>query len=383
MEKKTEKKVAEKKEAGKIPVSEVKKAEEPKYNSHDVKKQHDRAKEKPLKRSQHEQIRIFSNFIKKAGIESSFGEVNRKIVYICAVLVGAISLFLIFDIIIQKSFFMDALTLFLSVVLAVAVVSYILLWGGFFIYVDYIIYKRRKEIEAVFPDFLQLTAANINAGMPIDRALWFAIRPKFGILAKEMESVAKATMVGENLNSALLDFSNRYDSVTVKRAMNLLIEGLESGGEIGDLLTRVANNIRETEILKKEMASGVTTYVIFILFATLGAAPFMFGLTTELIVIMTSIMSNISMGDDAQSAGGIGSMLSNSGGESISIVDYQIFAVTSVCISAIFAAIITSVMQKGEIKEAFKKIPGFMIAGVTIYFIAFKLMNLLLGGFFS
>ncbi len=337
---------------------------------------------KPIKRTQHEQIRVFSNFIKKAGINSNFAEINSKILLASSVLSGSIALFIIIDFILKKSFFFDALSFFVSTVFMVAIVSYIFMWACLFIYVDYRIYKRRQEIEQVFPDFLQLTAANINAGMPTDRALWFAIRPKFGILAKEMEGVAKSTMVGENLNKALVDFSNRYDSITVKRALNLLIEGLESGGEIGDLLTRVANNMRETEILKKEMASGVTTYVIFILSATLGAAPFLFGLTTELIVIMTSIMSKIVVGTETSSMGGIGSMLS-AGGNSISLLDYQIFAITSICISSTFAAIIISVIQKGEVKEAFKKIPLFVFVGVVNYFIAFKVMNYMLGGFFS
>jgi pilus assembly protein TadC len=340
-------------------------------------------KEKQAKRSQHEQNRIFSDFIKKAGIEIGFEEINRRIILGVGSLALATSLFLIVQFIIKKTFLWDAVTFFLSVVILIIVFSYILIWGGIFFYVDYIIYKRRKEIEAVFPDFLQLTAANINAGMPIDRALWFAIRPKFGILAKEMERVAKATMVGENLNKALLDFSNKYDSVTVKRAMNLLLEGLESGGEIGDLLTRVSNNIRETEMLKKEMASSVTTYVIFISFASLGAAPFLFGLTTELIVIMTSIMSNIMVGQGGSSSGGLGSMMAGAGGNSISVADFQIFAMTSICISSTFAAIIISVIQKGEVKEAFKKIPFFVGAGLVIYLIAFKAMNMLLGGFFS
>jgi pilus assembly protein TadC len=340
-------------------------------------------KEKPIKRSQHEQKRIFLNFIKKAGIDISFGEVNKKIITFAGVLVLVVGVALLVTFLFKKTFFMDALTFLLSTMVIVGIVSYIVLWGGFFVFVDYIIYKRRKEMEAVFPDFLQLTAANINAGMPIDRALWFAIRPKFGILAKEMERVAKATMVGENLNSALMDFSNKYDSITIKRAMNLLLEGLESGGEIGDLLTRISNNLRETENLKKEMASSVTTYVIFILFATLGAAPFLFGLTTELIVIMTSIMSSIAVGTDASSMGGIGAMMANAGGNSISLADYQTFAIASVCISATFAAIIISVIQKGEVKESFKKIPLYILIGVGLYLVAFKLMNWLLGGFFA
>ena len=45
---------------------------------------------------------------------------------------------------------------------------------------------RKNKIEAVLPDFLQLASANVRAGMPIDRALWFAARPEFGLLSQEV-----------------------------------------------------------------------------------------------------------------------------------------------------------------------------------------------------
>ncbi|MEM2131553.1 MAG: type II secretion system F family protein, partial [Candidatus Woesearchaeota archaeon] len=203
--------------------------------------------------------------------------------------------------------------------------------------------------------------------------------PKFGILAKEMEQVAKSTMTGDSLSKALIDFSNKYDSLTIKRTINLLLEGLESGGEVGSLLIKVADNLRETEILKKEMASSVTTYVIFILFATLGAAPFLFGLTTELVLIMTNILSNVKIGEGTQSFGGFGI----GKGVSVSIKDYQTFAIVSIIISSTFAAIITSIIQKGNAKEALKNIPVYIIIGLINYFIAFNALKLLLGGFFK
>ncbi len=332
------------------------------------------------KKNRYETEKLFINFIKKAGLETDAYEINRRIIF-ASVIVCIIATFVfIVEFFIKKTFFVDALSFIALSWLIGFAVSFLGLWLGFFIYVDYTIYKRQKEIEAVFPDFLQLTSANISAGMPIERALWFSIRPKFGILAKEMEQVAKATMVGEKLDKALMEFSNKYDSMVIKRALNLLLEGLESGGEIGDLLNRVATNMRDTEIMKKEMASNVTTYVIFILFATLGAAPFLFGLTTELIVIMNSIFSNINIAEGG-SSGGIGSFLGS--GDAVSIKDYQTFAITSVIIASTFAAIIVSVIQKGNAKESLKQIPIYILIGLANYFISFKLLNIALGGFFG
>ncbi|MEM3373726.1 MAG: type II secretion system F family protein [Candidatus Woesearchaeota archaeon] len=339
---------------------------------------HKKVKEKI---SDYEQKRIFSNYIKKAGIESDFEKINKKILRIVILFVIFLTFVLITLFIIHKTFFSDAIKVLISFWFVGSIFLYLLIWLSFFLYIDFKIYQRRKEIEAVFPDFLQLAAANINAGMPIDRALWYAIRPKFGILAKEMEEVAKATMVGDSLSKALIDFSNKYDSITIKRTINLLLEGLESGGEIGGLLIKVADNLRETEILKKEMASSVTTYIIFILFATLGAAPFLFGLTTVLVLIMGKILSNVNVGENTQSFGGLGMSIGK--GSSVSFQDYQIFAITSIVISCIFAAIITSVIQKGNAKESLKNIPIYVAIGLINYFIAFNALKLLLIGFFQ
>ena len=397
-EKKPEEKIEPKKEEATQPTSdqqhvekkveqkkpEIKKEEKEKSTGKkDIKKQTDvkkKKKGKKKKRTTHEQMRFFSDLIEKSGIDLNFDQINKRIFLSSIITISIVTIYLLINFFVKHTFLADAIYFLLSTWVFGGLGLFLLLWIAFFLFVDYRIYQRKKEIEAVFPDFLQLTAANINAGMPIDRALWFALRPRFGILAKEMQEVAKATMIGEKLDKALLKFSNKYESITITRALNLLLEGLESGGEVGDLLVKVSTNMRDTEILKKEMASSVTTYVIFILFATLGAAPFLFGLTTELIVIMTSIISNIAVGSGGSSFGG-GMM--NISGTSISITDYQIFAITSICMSSFFAGILISVIQKGNAKESFKKIPLYMAIGLVNYFIAFKILNLFLGGMFN
>ena len=334
-------------------------------------------------KSSYEQIKFFSDFISKSGFNAGFFQINKiiMIITLTPIVVGGFYFFI--DALLKKAFIGDTVMFLLSFIIFGSLGLYLVCWLGFFVYVDTKIYQRKKEIEKVFPDFLQLTAANINAGMPIDRALWFAIRPRFGILAKEMEDVAKATIVGEKLGSALEEFAKKYESMTVKRSINLILEGIKSGGEIGELLTKVSSNIRETQIIKKEMAANVTTYVIFILFATLVAAPFMFGLTTELIVIMKSIMADVNIDASGGGAGGMSSMMSLSGSDSISVTNYKIFAVVSICITTTFSAILISIIKKGNAKEALKNIPIYMGVGVVLYFIAFSLMNMLLGGFFS
>ena len=73
----------------------------------------------------------------------------------------------------------------------------------------------------------------------------------------------------------------------------MLIEGLNAGGEVGELLDKIATNIQEAKVMKKEMAASVTTYAIFITFACVLAAPFLLAMSGQLLKVIESIVASI------------------------------------------------------------------------------------------
>ena len=251
------------------------------------------------------------------------------------------------------------------------------MWIMFYIAVDLKIFRRKVDIEEVLPDFLQLTASNINAGMTIDRALWFAVRPRFGVLAKEIEMIAKETMSGVDLKIALEKFASRYDSVILKRSVSMINEGVEAGGEIGDLLNRIATNIQEQKAMLKEMSANVTTYVIFITFATVVAAPFLFALSGVLIEVVQKLGSSLS---GTSSASTVGISLSFSG-TGVTQSDFRIFAIVSLILTSLFSAMMISTIKKGNIKSGVKYIPIFIVISLFLYFAAQGSASKLLGLF--
>ncbi|MCK5493471.1 MAG: hypothetical protein KAJ14_10215, partial [Candidatus Omnitrophica bacterium] len=50
---------------------------------------------------------------------------------------------------------------------------------------------RIKKIEGIFPDFLQLVASNLRAGMTVDRAMLLSSRPEFAPLDEEIFRAGK------------------------------------------------------------------------------------------------------------------------------------------------------------------------------------------------
>ena len=109
-----------------------------------------------------------------------------------------------------------------------------------------------------------MVAANLSAGMPIDQALWYAVRERFGVLADEVELLARKVMGGVDLEQALMEFAKSYDSDLLHKSIILLIEGLKSGGELASLIEETASDLVQKKIVDKKVRTSVNLYVIFI-----------------------------------------------------------------------------------------------------------------------
>ena len=342
------------------------------------KKKFKREQQKKIKAQERKQR--LKQYIERSGFEINLSRLNRVFFSIAVLINLAISGFLVYYFSVTYGITWSTIVASLIVLwVLVFVLLIIALWIMFYLAVDLKIFKRKVDIEEVLPDFLQLTASNINAGMPIDRALWFAVRPRFGVLAKEIENIAKDTMSGADLNDALERFSSKYDSTILKRAVSMINEGIEAGGAIGDLLNRVALDIRDQKSLVREMSANVTTYVIFIVFATVVAAPFLFAMSGVLIGVVEKLSSSLGSTGNAAINAGIPLTFSGTG---ISQTDFRIFAITSLAITSFFSAIMTSTIKKGNVQSGVKFIPIYIFISLILYFVAQTLAGKLLSLFF-
>lgn len=249
----------------------------------------------------------------------------------------------------------------------------------FYLFLDFKIFKRKLEMEEVLPDFLQLTAANVRAGMPIDKALWFAVRPRFGVLAKEIEMVAKEVMSGEGLNDSLQKFADKYNSDLVKRSINLMIEGIEAGGEIGDLLNKISSDIQEARIMRKEMTADVMTYVIFISFAAIVAAPLLMALSYNLLNVIYLILGKVAIGGGASAGANMPIQISK---VSVQPSDFKIFALVTLTTTAFFSSLIVAIIQKGSVTQGLKYIPSFVCITIALFLVMSEVFKFMLAGFF-
>lgn len=319
--------------------------------------------------------KLLEKTVEKAGLMIEKHLLAKRIFFIAMAINLAISFYITYTLAAAGGFplvYVTVIAFFLWTLIFILVLF--ASWLIFYLILDLRIYKRRVSIEEVLPDFLQLTAANIRAGMTPDKALWYAVRPRFGVLANEIETVAKETMSGESLATSLYRFADKYDSQLLKRSVNLLVEGMEAGGELGEVLNKVANNIQETRILQKEMSANVTTYVIFITVAVVVGAPILLALSHELLVILGTITSSIDIPASVSSAGIFS--LSN---VAINPSDFKTFAIIMLTITSFFSALMIAIIKKGTAKDGIKYIPTFIISSLAIYLLSLGFIRNALG----
>ncbi len=244
-----------------------------------------------------------------------------------------------------------------------------------YMYYDLTIFKRTKDMEEVLEEFLRYVSENLKGGLPFDQALWQAIRPQFKCLADEINLISKKVMTGTDIGDALHEFSEKYDSPTLKRSFELIVEGMKGGGEISYLVDRIEVNLRETRDLKKEMAATNSTYVIYLGSIILFIAPALFGLSFNLLKVLDRLASKISpnMGAGTQ----MGMLMDFSKLNVAAYFDnFVIFSILALCIIAIFSSMIMSIIKNGNIKQGLKYIPFMAVISVLMYLLFRSVLGL-------
>ena len=246
--------------------------------------------------------------------------------------------------------------------------------------------NRKQKVEEVLPDFLMLAAANVRAGMTIDKALWYAAKPEFGILSLEIELVSRRVFGGQPFDKAIDLLVERLDSRSVKRAVSLIKQGIASGGEIANILERTGDESRKMQTIRKEISTSLLMYIIFIVFASVVATPFLFAVSHQLLGSLETIMNELPdtdnlMGDsNMASQGGITGIttLFHFGKMPVNSEQFMLFAVIAITITAVFSSLIIGTIRHGTKIRGVKYIPFMLGVSYTIFFVSSILLTQLL-----
>ena len=236
---------------------------------------------------------------------------------------------------------------------------------------------KARKVEQSLPNALQLTAANLHAGMTLDKALLLSSRPEFGSLKDELDLVGKKISLGENFSSALQNTAARIRSKKLARAVELINIGLSSGGELAKLLESTAANLREQFLVDKKIKASISMYIIFIFAAAGIISPILFGLSTFLVDIIKTTFAQVEIPTSVATLPIAFSALP------LSSEFLQNFIVVFVITNSFMASSLLGLIEKGKAREGFRYFIPMVLLGVPLFYLSHYLIKQLLGGLFN
>ena len=226
-----------------------------------------------------------------------------------------------------------------------------------------------KKMEEVFPDFIELMASNLRAGMTIDKALLLSSRKEFSPLDKEILNLGKDIMTGKELTQALIEMAKKTKSDKIMKTINVINSGIRSGGNLAILLEQTAINARERSFVEKRAASNVLMYVIFIFFAVAVGAPLLFSLSTVLVQVLTTILGDLPA---IETQANLPIALTS---VNISTTFIFYFAILFMVVIDILASLLLGLVSKGEEREGLKYIAPLIAVSMTVFLIIRTFLN--------
>ncbi len=246
------------------------------------------------------------------------------------------------------------------------VVSAIIVIVLIYVYLEFKIEQRKNFVESVLPDYLQLTAANVRSGISLDKAMVLAARPEFGYFSDDVNQMERQLYAGETMQNALAALAGRYRSIQLKHTVRMVTQAMMYGGGMTDLLNQVAKDVRNQQLVQKEISGQLFMYSIFISFAALVGAPVLYALTTQMMTITNTVWAGILQ----QNPGGlptVGVSFLRPSPPKITIAAYHNFALAAIVIIAGFGAFIISAISSGSIVRGVRYLPIFLILSIIIY----------------
>ncbi len=247
-----------------------------------------------------------------------------------------------------------------------------------YVVLEFKIEQRKSFVETILPDYLQITAANIRSGIALDKAMVLAARPEFKYFSEDVMLMSKRLYAGETLQNGLITLGKHYRSEQLQHTIRMMIEAIQYGGGMTDLLNQIAKDMRSQQMVQKEISGQLFMYSIFITFAAIIGAPTMYALTTQMMTITDTVWAGILK----QNPGGLptaGISFLRPSPPKITIAQYHGFALAAILIITGFGAFIVSAISTGSAVKGIRYLPIFILVGLAVFFI----VGSVIGGLFS
>jgi archaellum biogenesis protein FlaJ (TadC family) len=237
--------------------------------------------------------------------------------------------------------------------------------------------RRAEDAEEMMPDFLLLVANNIRSGMTPDTALVVSARGEFGVLGREVMTVMREAVSGRPFEELLMKITERVDSKPITGTINLIVEGIYSGGDLPSLLEKTSYDIRNMKAVQKDISAVIVTYQMFIAAAVMFGAPLLLAVATNIVEVMGAMRAKLSAGGIPA---GTGSFMQFGGEAEVGADTLVFFAGSAILVNAFFASMALGLISKGRKVEGLMYFPFVFMVSILFFFAVRMGLRALLGG---
>lgn len=228
--------------------------------------------------------------------------------------------------------------------------------------------REDVEKEEMFLEFARSLVESVKTGTPISKSIINIRNKPYGVLGPHIKKLANQISIGIPMNAALQIFSKDVDNKVISRALTLIGEAEQAGGDIGQILNAVAGAVSMSEKIKKEREAAISTlvvqgYIIFFVFLII-------------VIVMQfkilPILSGISGISGAGGALGIG----GAGGGSLDSQELSSAFLYLLMVQGLFSGLTIGKLANGKIKSGVKHSFALMLSS----FIVSSAANFIFGG---
>lgn len=135
--------------------------------------------------------------------------------------------------------------------------------------------KRKQEIQSALPDFLDMVATTVQAGISLNSALGYATSVAPGALGIEIKESLSQMRLGRNRSEALRAVSTRVNQQELSSTIVAITQAEKLGANISQVLNELAEEVRNKRIMYvEEQAAALPIKMIFPMVAFLLPALF-------------------------------------------------------------------------------------------------------------
>lgn len=150
---------------------------------------------------------------------------------------------------------------------------------------DKAISKRKAEVQKALPDFLDMVATTVQAGLSVNQALGYAIDAAPGALGEEIKAALSEIRLGRSRSEALRAAAERLQQQQFTTTVTAITQAERLGTNISTVLNELAEDVRNHRImLVEEHAAKLPVKMVF--------PMAMFMLPALFVVIFGALMAN-------------------------------------------------------------------------------------------